>query len=99
MEQVHFLRAAHHHITDSWDNECGDIVLNTVFDDNVAVMAVYACQKDNLYVFQDIKVSDEFRRLAVSHHFKLGVHVVLINEIGHPLPHIPHDEGFLEISG
>ena len=49
MKHMHFFCTAHNHISDSWNNIYGNIMFNTVFQDNISIMTMNTTQKYRFY--------------------------------------------------
>ena len=91
MEHMHLLRATHEYVTDSRDHIDLNAVPDTVFQNDIPVMAVNTAQEYDFYLIQLLKILQAFLHLKSLFYIKLFLKSVLTDQLLHTFSDIVND--------
>ena len=99
MEEMHAVGAAHEHVADPRYDQGDDVVLDAVFDDDVAVMAVHTGKENDLRVIQNGEAGDAVLRKHGADDIVLFAQPVFFDKIFDILAHVADNDGALGAEG
>ena len=91
MEHMHLLRATHEYVADSRDHIDLNAVPDTVFQNDIPVMAVNTAQEYDFYLIQLLKILQAFLYLKSLFYIKLILKSVLTDQLLHTFSDIVND--------
>ena len=94
MKQVYLLRPTHQHIANSRNNIHSHIMLNTILQNNISVVTMYAAKKNRIHLIQLFQIFQALLHLYNLFHMKLTFQIILIDQAFHSLSDVIDDHSF-----